>query len=231
MNASTARGVQCVVFDVDDTLYLERDYVRSGFEAVGHHIHRRFGADGFFQHAWAAFEQCARNTVFNQVLADCGIAVDAELVTELVDVYRKHTPKVCLLPDAHQVIEQLHGRVALATITDGAQPSQQAKVDALGLPRWMDPIVITDRLGPGRSKPHPMAFELVEQATGCHGNQCVYIGDNPSKDFKAPHALGWRTVRIRRPEGLHCEVGSDDDVQLEVTDLSTLVELLDIDVS
>src|SRR5207302_9076607 len=25
----------CVVFDIDDTLYLERDYVRSGFRAVG----------------------------------------------------------------------------------------------------------------------------------------------------------------------------------------------------
>jgi hypothetical protein len=25
----------CAVFDIDDTLYLERDYVRSGFEAVG----------------------------------------------------------------------------------------------------------------------------------------------------------------------------------------------------
>ena len=25
----------CVVFDIDDTLYLERDYVLSGFAAVG----------------------------------------------------------------------------------------------------------------------------------------------------------------------------------------------------
>ena len=29
------RLVDVVVFDLDDTLYLERDYVRSGFRAVG----------------------------------------------------------------------------------------------------------------------------------------------------------------------------------------------------
>lgn len=221
--------VKCVVFDVDDTLYLERDYVRSGFEAVGQHIQAQFGGDDFFQRAWAAFEQGARGTVFNQVLAQCGVEVDTALVTELIGVYRGHTPKIGLLPDARKTIEQLWGRVAMAVITDGPKSSQQAKVDALGLPQWMDPIVITEELGPGHSKPHPRAFERVEQATGCQGDQCVYIGDNPAKDFKAPHALGWRTVRIRRPGGLHRELGSGDDVQSEVTDLSTLVEMLGID--
>ena len=37
----------CVVFDVDDTLYLERDYVRSGFRAVGVWASRWLGLSGF----------------------------------------------------------------------------------------------------------------------------------------------------------------------------------------
>lgn len=230
MNTAATHPVTCVVFDVDDTLYLERDYVRSGFEAVGQHIQQRFGVDGFFARAWDAFEHGARGTVFNQVLAECGVAVDADLVTELIAVYRNHTPKIGLIPDAQKVIEQLYGKVALAAITDGPRSSQRAKVDALGLPQWIDPIVITEELGPGHSKPHPLAFEQVEQATGCRGDQCVYIGDNPKKDFKAPHALGWRTVRIRRPGGLHREIASGDDVQAEVADFLALAELLGIDV-
>ena len=31
----------CVVFDIDDTLYLERDYAFSGFEAVGRWVAAR----------------------------------------------------------------------------------------------------------------------------------------------------------------------------------------------
>ena len=229
MNELATRPVKCVVFDVDDTLYLERDYVRSGFKAVGHHIEQRFGTGDFFRLAWAAFEQGARNTVFNQVLADCGVEVDETLIIELIDVYRTHTPAIQLLPDARRVIEQLHGSIALAAITDGPQSSQRAKVNALGLPRWIDPIVITEELGPDRSKPHPMAFEQVEQATGCHGEQSVYIGDNPTKDFKAPHALGWHTVRIRRAGGLHYALDSGDDVQTQVDDLLAIVEVLGLD--
>ena len=30
-----------------------------------------------------------------------------------------------------------------------------------------------------------------------------FLADNPAKDFQAPDALGWRTLRIRRPGGLH----------------------------
>ena len=36
----------------------------------------------------------------------------------------------------------------------------------------------------------------------------VYVADNPRKDFIAPRALGWRTVRIRRRGGEHVAYGA-----------------------
>ena len=47
--------IRCVAFDVDDTLYLERDYVRSGFRAVAERVRRDHGLEGFFEGAWDAF--------------------------------------------------------------------------------------------------------------------------------------------------------------------------------
>src|SRR3546814_16357346 len=35
----------------------------------------------------------------------------------------------------------------------------------------------------------------------------TYVGDNPAKDFTAPSAMGWRTVQITRPGGVHNAVG------------------------
>ena len=65
----TALGV---VFDIDDTLYLERDYVRSGFRAVGEHVARSTGVDGFSDLAFALFEQGLRGHIFDETLLRLG---------------------------------------------------------------------------------------------------------------------------------------------------------------
>jgi len=34
---------------------------------------------------------------------------------------------------------------------------------------------------------------------------CIYVADNPAKDFIAPNALGWGTVFIKRPGGIYAD--------------------------
>jgi len=194
-------GVQCVVFDIDDTLYLERDYVRSGFHAVGEHLQRTHGVDGFSRRAWELFESGHRGSTFDVVLAELGLP--EALVPGLVRVYREHEPDIELLPDAREALGTLSRYVHLAVISDGPEQSQREKAKALGLERWCDPIVLTARYGREFGKPHPRAFEEVEGSVRLAGASCAYIADNPSKDFIAPKALGWRCLRVRRPGGLH----------------------------
>jgi putative hydrolase of the HAD superfamily len=217
---------RCVVFDIDDTLYLERDYVRSGFDAVDAWVVRELGVTGFAEAAWARFLAGRRGDVFDVVLREQGIEPSEETVRAMVDCYRRHPPRIGLLEDAAALVEQLRGRVRFAAITDGPLESQRAKVDALGLERWADVIVLTAELGPDFGKPHPRAFEVVEETIGTRAHDNVYLADNPGKDFVAPHARGWRTVRVRRPESLHVETGCDDDVDFEVADLSDLAARL-----
>jgi FMN phosphatase YigB (HAD superfamily) len=54
------------------------------------------------------------------------------------------------------------------------------------------------------------------------------VADNPAKDFAAPASLGWRAVRVVRPGGLHALAPSGADVERELSDLTTLPELLGI---
>lgn len=215
--------IRCVVFDIDDTLYLERDYVRSGFDAVDAVVRQRCGVDGFSGTAWSLFERGERGDIFDRALAALGVVAEAGLVAALVDAYRAHAPSIRLLDDARVCIERLHGRATLAGLTDGPPASQRAKIRALGLEAWLFPIVVTAELGPGLGKPHPVGFRYIEEATGARGASCLYVADNPAKDFAGPRALGWRTVRIRRPGGLHVDQPSRDDVDEEIT---TLAELL-----
>src|SRR5690606_10373283 len=70
--------------------------------------------------------------------------------------------------------------------------------------------------------PHPAAFERLERELGLAGPCCAHVADNPAKDFVAPRRLGWRTVRVRRPGGLHAGVPSGDDVDVEIPTLAEL---------
>ena len=219
-------GLELLVLDLDDTLFLERDYVRSGFAAAGAWARAELGVPDLAERAWAAFEAGARRTVFDEVLRACGVRADAGLVRRLVDVYRTHAPALALLPDARALLDAAAARgLALAGVTDGPAASQRAKARALGLERWLAPLLFTAELGEGLGKPHPHAFALAQQAHGVAAARCAYVADNPAKDFRAPHALGWRTVRVRRAGGLHAGVPSGPDVLREVEDLWALLPL------
>jgi putative hydrolase of the HAD superfamily len=221
-----ALGVEAIVLDIDDTLYLERDYVRSGFEAVGRWIQGEHGIADFSERAWAAFESGSRNTIFDQVLSEIGARTDDAFITELVARYRTHPPSIVLAADAEAGLDRWHGHVSLAAITDGPLSSQQAKARALGLERWTPHVIFTAGLGPGKGKPDPAAFELVQDKLGVNGKACVYVADNPAKDFVGPKALGWRTVRVRRRLGLHADVESGTDVDFEIMTLEQLDAVL-----
>lgn len=214
--------VEAIVVDIDDTLYLERDYVRSGFDAVGRWARHELGIDDLGSRAWASFEAGTRGRIFDEVLTTCGRRPDDAVVTEMVARYRTHAPTIALADDARAALERWCGSVALAAVTDGALSSQQAKVRALALERWVPLVVFTAALGQGKGKPHPWAFELIQDQLGVDGPRCAYVADNPAKDFVAPKQLGWRTVRVRRRWSLHANVPRGADVDHEITSLDLL---------
>lgn len=216
-----------VVFDVDDTLYLERDYVRSGFGAVERWLlDQGQPADGFAGRAWSAFLAGRRGDTFDVVLDQLGLRTDSAFVERLVHIYRLHRPEIELLPDARRTLTALSDAGTVAIITDGPLESQSAKIEALGIRDYADPIILTASYGPGYGKPHPRAFEEVEDQVGVRGSDCTYVGDNPAKDFETPGVRGWRTVRIRRAGSLHERMPSPPDVDLETQDLDRIFDLL-----
>src|SRR3974390_1545937 len=200
-----------VILDLDDTLFLERDYVISGLAAVGEHLAVTRGTAEFAGVATGLFENGVRGTTFNQALARIGIEPTDQLIAELVGVYRRHVPVIGLLPDSARLIARLEGHY-LGVVTDGPLESQRAHARALGAHGWAELIVYTAQLGPGFGKPHELAFSMHEARTGLTGDQFTYIADNPAKDFGGPKSRGWTTVRIRRPESLHAAAASGADV-------------------
>jgi len=227
MTTSMRPAIRCVVFDLDDTLYLERDYVVSGFRAVHRFVAMKYHRPDFFPIAWRLFLNGVRGHIFDQALAAMGLRADARLISTLVEVYRNHDPEIKLAADAYSCLDRLRGRCQTALITDGALEMQQKKFQALGLPEWIAIQVFTGSWGKEYSKPHPRAFETVLEKAGVGSRECVYVADNPLKDFVAPRRMGWSTVRIRRPWGLYSAIAAGDMVPgYEFDNLLPLVALV-----
>jgi len=218
----------CVVFDLDDTLYLERDYVRSGFGYVGMYAEKELGIPNFAECAWSLFLAGHRGNTFDKILQEQKIDRKRSKVEHLISLYRSHSPDIRLLPDALLCINALQERVRLAIISDGPLEAQRNKVAALRLNEWFDPVLLTEELGRGYAKPCASAFRSVQEKFGFDASHFYYVADNPAKDFIAPRELGWKTIRIRRREGLHAEVEVEGEwaAEAELSDLSGLPTLL-----
>ena len=217
--------MKAVIFDLDDTLYPEREYAFSGFAAVAEAFEQRLGESAeVAAQMRRLFDTEHRPRVFNALLARRGVTEDQQLIEAMIETYRHHRPTISLYPDAAAALARLRGAGKLGLITDGPAVSQGAKIDALSIESFFDEIILTADLGPGLGKPHPRAFELMRERLAVDHKSCTYVADNPSKDFVAPGALGWRTVRITRADGIYRDAEPAEGGMPDAT-LSTLDDL------
>jgi putative hydrolase of the HAD superfamily len=177
-----------VVFDLDDTLYPEREFVRSGFRAVAKFIERETGADVYQQ--LVAAHSTQRPDPFGSILADYRLPFDKQL---LVCIYREHDPSLTLAPGVSRLLAQLRasGR-RLGLLTDGRSITQRKKLRSLGVEASFDAVVISEEFG--SAKPAERNYRHFEQRFSAP--HFVYIGNDVTKDFIAPNRLGWQTVCV-----------------------------------
>jgi putative hydrolase of the HAD superfamily len=192
-----------VIFDLDDTLYPERAYALGGFRAAGAWAKEHLGVDGMADRLTALLDDGHLGQSFKIALRELAPQHTPDHAAALLKAYGAHKPELSLFEDAQAALDRLaQKRLQLGLITDGHDKTQARKVAGLGIaPRFRE-IIYTGALGPDRTfhKPHPRAFELMEAALRTAStDRFVYIGDNPTKDFVAPNAMGWRTILIDRP--------------------------------
>jgi putative hydrolase of the HAD superfamily len=213
------------IFDLDDTLYPERDYVRSGFRAVGQWAEIRLGLSQVIVRAQldALFDDGFRGDAFQWWLSEQGLP--EFLLPEMVKIYRAHEPQIAFYPDAERVLDGLTPRYPLGLLTEGRRAAQEAKIRALGLERWIGAVLILGEEDRAEWKPSRKPFDRILEMMSLAGGDAAYVGDNPRKDFRGAREAGLRTVRIRREGGLHAEAepaSAGDSPDREIRSLNEL---------
>lgn len=215
-----------LVFDMDDTLYDEMTFVKSGFRAVAQYMETTFGAsyDACYQLMLQELEEQGRGRIFNRVLETYGKLTQQQL-KKCITVYRLHKPQIQLNDDTLRCFERFRN-YPLYVVTDGHKLVQDQKAKALGLYNLVKKVFITYRYGLKHSKPSPYCFLLIAALEKAELSKIVYIGDNPKKDFIGIKPLGFKTVRIRTGGFKNLEVDTAHQAHLNINSLDELTPTL-----
>ena len=186
-----------LVFDLDDTLYDEMTFVRSGFLAVAAYGQSEWGWDAEESNTVMLdiLAREGRGAVFDRWLAlhDAG---GAGRVKDCVRAYRHHDPEIRLLDVSTELLRTLKSDHTLYIVTDGHKVVQANKIAALDVEKRVSKAYITHRYGIHNAKPSTHCFELIKNKESCSWSDMAYIGDNPAKDFVNLNPLGVHTIRV-----------------------------------
>ena len=196
-----AKKCKAAIFDLDDTLYSEKAYVKSGYQAVAAAFPE---IENMQEKLYGAFLRGGK--AIDEVLKSEN-ACTQENKEKCLQIYRFHTPTIALYDGVKEMLERLKSAgVKLGLITDGRSEGQRAKIKALGIENLFDSVIIPDELGGIEyRKPCEKAFVMTCEKLGVAYEDAVYIGDNPKKDFIAPEKLGIQACYFKNPDGLYTE--------------------------
>ena len=188
--------IKGVIFDLDDTLYSEKQYVRSGYKKIGDYL----GREDAEEKLWSYFENGRKS--IDEYLSEIG---EEDKRADCLKIYREQVPEITLYEGVVEMIEELKAKcIKVGIITDGRPEGQRNKIKALGLDSLIDDIIITDELGGIQfRKPCDIAFRIMQNRWRLPYEQIVYVGDNPNKDFQACRQLGMRWKYFRNDDGLY----------------------------
>jgi putative hydrolase of the HAD superfamily len=185
-----------VIFDLDDTLYYEIDFLKSAYFEIANSLAEleeiKSCAEEIFEKMFQLFED--KENVFENIVDKYNIS--SFTVKDLISKYRNHVPYISLSLNTINILNYLKdNNIEMGIITDGRSKQQRSKINALGLDKYIKYTIISEEIG--TEKPNLKNYKIIEDKFRGEDITFYYVGDNLQKDFVTPNKLGWVTVCLR----------------------------------
>ena len=186
-----------MIFDLDDTLYNEVDYMFSGFTAIIKYLNEKYNIK-------LDICACTKMMIESYYIGEKPIdkllknnnIYDEKIISECLYVYRNHFPNIILNDDIEKMLHSIKKKGKhLGIITDGRPEGQKAKIEALNIKKVFDYIIITDEIGGVEyRKPNKISYDMMRKHFDVKYEEMCYIGDNIKKDFIYPEKVGMKSI-------------------------------------
>lgn len=215
--------MKVVIFDLDDTLYKEIDYLKSAYSEIASFLICEFNISDPLDFMLQIYNE--GKNVFEELNIHYNLFLPLD---RYLKMYRNHIPKILLEDVVTNTLIYLQNQDCfLGIITDGRKITQRNKLVSLELIGYFNEnlIVISEEFG--TTKPNIDNY-LYFQKTFPNA-EYFYIGDNPLKDFISPNFLGWKTIcLLDNGLNIHKQDFNLPDEYLPKYYVKSLKEIIDI---
>lgn len=213
------------IFDLDDTIFKEFDYVKSGFKFCAKFLSKnKISTKKIYNNFIRLFRKNGRGKVF-----DLYFKGNKSKSKKLISLYRKHYPDIKAYKDALNLIRTLKKKkIRMYIVTDGIKDSQYQKIKKLNIKKYFKKIFITPVYGKTYMKPSIKCFEIIKKIEKCNWHEMVYIGDNPKKDFVNLNKKKVTTIRILRGEFKKLDVLRLRDAKYKIKNHMKILKIFNI---
>lgn len=223
--------LRAVIFDLDDTLYDERQFVRGGLKSVAKYISRMYKVceKKTYNMLLGLLRKHGRGRIFDLVLELLGVAYTRKTIARLVSVYRYHHPKLSLYPEVRLILRHLKkSGYHLGLITDGNARVQRRKVKSLGVASFFDCMIFSREYGVNYEKPNISVYKRCLSRLNVCPEESVYVGDNSYKDFVNAKKLGIYTVRVMKGQYRNVIVPETHEAHFRIVSLRKLLPAMNV---
>ena len=185
--------VKSIIFDLDDTLFYELDYLKSGFSSVARKISNEQGISRQDIQELLIETYFLNLNPFKEMINRFNLKYSVEYC---LNIYRTHIPKIKLSPSASVMLEELlDQKFNLGLLTDGRSIQQRNKIKSLKLEKYFKHIIISEEFG--SMKPAKKNYIYFSKIAFSDSRIFYFVGDNIDKDFYTPNKLGWTTICLK----------------------------------
>lgn len=173
-----------VIFDLDDTLYPEVEYLKQAYSKIGKFIELEYGHDGKKIEQWLLdqFLDYGRKGLFQNLIKEFELREDNRaLIPKFLALMRSvsFSPKIELNPSVKNFLKQCMQATSVVVITNGNPKQQQNKINHIsweGLPK-KPMCFFANEFAP---KPSPKVYEQVTEQLQLKSNhlKVLMVGDS-----------------------------------------------------
>lgn len=199
-----------LILDLDETLYPQRQFIRSGFRAVAAEVSRRFEvpSPAVLARLLASLHNGNRGRALQEMCLHFDLP--PTVVPDIVDVIRAHEPSLRLPLEARTLLVRARASGwRLGVLTNGRPEIQARKVRALGLPALVDTVVYAVEWGGGLGKPDREPFDVIRERLATTPALTVAVGDDSWCDIYGARNAGFHTILLHPAAGRVRASGAD----------------------
>lgn len=210
--------INTVVFDLDDTLVYEIDYLKSAFKHIAQIVS---------ENEYLTVYETMLELYYQKKDVFGFIEMDFEGFSKhnLLKIYRNHFPEIQPIDGAKDVLKELSKDYHIGLVTDGYSITQRNKLKSLSFEPFFKDIIISEEFGSNKTCERNFKY--------FHKNESeyyFYIGDNTSKDFFMPNQLDWITICLKdRGLNIHkqnFDVSSEFSPKYVVDDIRDVINIV-----